>query len=83
MIINTNGQMPNMPNMVKRGFNQTPSDIRDNRLASQLAYQKQVQIMKNKENNLNTAPNNEGKNLNETLSSQEKIEALKKLNNEV
>ena len=69
MIINTEGKMPNMPNMVKRGFNQTPNDIRDKLLQNQLAYEKQKQIQKNKENNLNNS-----------LDSKDKINALNKLN---
>ncbi len=73
MIINTDGsnKFSKVPNMVKRGFNQTPSDIKDKILASQIAYKKQAQIMKNKENNLDN-----------TLNAASKVESLKKINNE-
>ena len=71
MIINTDGNnpLPNMPKLVKRGFNQTPSDIRDRMIASEIALKKQQQIMKNKENDLNN-----------TLDASAKVDALKKIN---
>ena len=72
MIINTDGgnKFSLTPNMVKRGFNQTPNDIKDNMLASQMAAKKQEQLIKNKENSLNN-----------TLDPNSKVEALKKVNN--
>lgn len=70
MIINTDGNNKslNIPNMVKRGFNQTPSDIKDKLIASQLAFKKQEQIAKNKANSLDAVT---------------KVEALKKINKDL